>query len=543
MPLQDQVVAVSFDGALDTKSDPKQLAPGQAVVAENVIYSSPKRFRKRPGGIEVARLPSGVGMGAVEYGSEHILSDGDQLWSQITDVGVPGGHRLVPRGTLARVRGRVYPVARSTANAQTVADGAYAPGTGREVFVWEEAGTCYYRMIDAVTRVEILSGSVQSGINYSPRITLVSESTMVLSWIHQQGSPSSQNVLNWAVVDTANPSVGPTQGTFNVLKSVTTSGRTIYDVFPIPGIANVVFAYELASTSKLAITIANSVNLGQVEGINTSALGSDITRISAIWDGAAGKYMVIWGDKANTLKMVSISYALVFSANVTVSASSGGCTALSTSYSMVTIGAVVHSRLLVVWTTYDADPTKRSTRAVLMSDVGSGYSAGPTVQVACGVTVASRGIAIGTRVYYLLQYQSSEQSTYFLGQYQFSGGAKIVARLLSGLAGPVTDGGLPSIYSRGTQYAVALLEKTSLSKTTADGIFALSSVDSYVFETNDFPTSFQELGQNLIIRSGDMLQMYDGESVVEQGFHLYPERVGVPDVTGTAHTYQYVATY
>ena len=49
MALDKQIINLPIVGGLDTKTDEKQLAPVDFTELENVLYSTPKAFVKRPG--------------------------------------------------------------------------------------------------------------------------------------------------------------------------------------------------------------------------------------------------------------------------------------------------------------------------------------------------------------------------------------------------------------------------------------------------------------------------------------------------------------
>lgn len=187
----------------------------------------------------------------------------------------------------------------------------------------------------------------------------------------------------------------------------------------------------------------------------------------------------------------------------------------------------------------------------------SGGVAGTAALYLGSAALASRAITIGTTARVLTVHDSTLQPTYFMSSlYNIPALSSIQIANISAKIIPSEGGGLPrtsilpnlSVDSSG-RYNVALpkivyfIERTQTNlqtRTPYNGIF--------VSTVNFSPTkiSTQELGQSLNI-AGGVIQLYDGEEISEQGYHIYPENVtGVWSAGGgslDAGTYGYQIVY
>jgi hypothetical protein len=183
-------------------------------------------------------------------------------------------------------------------------------------------------------------------------------------------------------------------------------------------------------------------------------------------------------------------------------------------------------------------------------------SAGTAAAFMVGAALAAKPfaygpVAAGQLAHVPLAYPGALQPTVFVVDHT----ANVVAKLLPGLAGgvPTTAGAgaamLPGAcgVDDGT-FRLALLERGSLE--VSDGVtFTQTGVSALTLDFADAQNGYAraELGRNLHL-GGGFLAMYDGVSVVEHGFHLFPE--GLTATAGGGGTgalaagqYQYVACY
>lgn len=182
-----------------------------------------------------------------------------------------------------------------------------------------------------------------------------------------------------------------------------------------------------------------------------------------------------------------------------------------------------------------------------------------TVASFCGsLSLNSRAFLYSSVPHVFLSYDSPTQPTNFLASlYDVNASATntphahIVARIASNFSGGIPYKSiLPSvnnisgnIYQTPSTVRVINLNKTINYTAYANFINGLSSA-----EINLSPTqiSKQEIGDNLHIASGSLM-MYDGQNVVEHGFHAFPDYLQLTDTGAGGRiadgVYSYCAVY
>lgn len=146
-----------------------------------------------------------------------------------------------------------------------------------------------------------------------------------------------------------------------------------------------------------------------------------------------------------------------------------------------------------------------------------------------GSVLQSRAWVIEDVPHVTISFDSALQATYFVANLYSVGAAKnIVAKINPGLAGPVpSKASLPSVNLLATnKVQIAFLQKGSLETITSSTgtveTFSNTGVCSVTLDFSLTNPSTVELGNNLLI-GGGIVKMYDGQSVVEHGFNVYPE--------------------
>jgi hypothetical protein len=173
------------------------------------------------------------------------------------------------------------------------------------------------------------------------------------------------------------------------------------------------------------------------------------------------------------------------------------------------------------------------------------YGAASPATYLRSAALAGKAFAYGGAVYVPLAFQSQLQSTYFIA----SAAGSIVAKILAGLGGGVpTRSILPesNALQDPSQFQFSFLAKDLLT-VTGGAVATQTGVSAVTLDFFDPQESYSraELGLGLHI-GGGFLSLYDGASVVEHGFHLYPEGLATAlhDAdAGSTSVYQYVGVY
>ncbi len=161
-------------------------------------------------------------------------------------------------------------------------------------------------------------------------------------------------------------------------------------------------------------------------------------------------------------------------------------------------------------------------------------------------SIASKPFLNNSTAYCFITHDSTLQRTYFL----FDAFGNIQGRYLSGIGFGNVSINLPAPYVRNGRFETPLGYRKRL---TIDGTAAAANIFSesgaYLVGL-DFTRSDRylnvQIGDTSYIQAGQLLQ-YDGTSVVEQGFSLFPENVAAADSAGgsltVTSTYNYRVYY
>jgi hypothetical protein len=142
-------------------------------------------------------------------------------------------------------------------------------------------------------------------------------------------------------------------------------------------------------------------------------------------------------------------------------------------------------------------------------------------------------------------YYSELQPTMFLLRNDGDISAKMLAQISSGET--ARTGHLPSMTELATNKWVFSTQYRSRVETLATGVvFSNTGITEVImdFDDPDIGQSAQ-LGENLLINSG-YLQCYDGMSIFESGFHIYPDHISLASVGSgvlPGGTYRYRVVY
>lgn len=157
MALEKTIVELPLDKGLNTKTNPKQEEPGFLQTAQNIVYETIKKLRKRNGYDNVLLLtPNNTRItGAIDlakYKNELLLLTEDTLYAYSDTL-----ERFIDKGNLYSVSANSRPVFKN-ANSQTAVDSLVSEGF--EVFVWEEGSQVRYSVQDRASKSFIVSNGL-----------------------------------------------------------------------------------------------------------------------------------------------------------------------------------------------------------------------------------------------------------------------------------------------------------------------------------------------------------------------------------------------
>lgn len=168
---------------------------------------------------------------------------------------------------------------------------------------------------------------------------------------------------------------------------------------------------------------------------------------------------------------------------------------------------------------------------------------GITITAQRGAGLASKAFLHNQLPYVNIVQDTNLQATYFT----IDQNKNIVAKIANEVGGGVqTNGMLPEVSIDGSNFTFANLIKGKIIS-QSNILFAPTGVNSTEIDFNNVSSFLNaELSNNLFIVGG-VLQCYDGASITEAGFHIYPENLSA-EVFSTGGSlslgqYQYTAVY
>lgn len=533
MPLQRQVVSIPMSGALDTKTDTKQLPTGKLLELENGFRQRNGELQKRYGyeTLTTSIEPSGAladgrklallnnELNVITNKSMYTYSDDSDAW--------------VLKGALETLSVGSQPIVANSYQ-QTTADSATSGSYA--LYAWEDsraANQVRYSIIDRSSNSMIVGDALLASNAAKPHVVALNNKIFVF---FQEVSTTR---LRFYLFDIENPTIGPASMTpVTVGSDLNATGNMDMIAFNDA----ILFTYH---------TTGNTLKVGYIT--RTGAIGGPANGYPAITT-----YALLNPDQCLTIfaadtQRFSIAFAGtgmgVYHFGLLADLTTAWLAAVQIAFPGV--GVVVrnitgfHSNNLaqVYWDKDNTDKWKRE-----VTDTHRNMTTG-VVSAGAGnlksVSLAGKAFYTDDNGFIPVVYYSSTQPTLFLLRNDSNISAKMVAQTSAGET--AKTGHLPSITSLGSgQFAFPAPYKTRL-QSEGGIVFSLLGIQEVLLDFNDqFICDSAQLGSNLLITSG-YLRCYDGVSIFESGFHIYPDHISGTQ-SGTAGnldtgSYQYCIVY
>ena len=543
--MQKQLVPIPFAGGLDTKTDPKQVAMGKLLQAQNVVFKQTGSLSRRwgytaiPNGIQgYGSIHLGGGASMTTYNNQLIVSDGDGFYPYS-----PAQSELIPAQQFT---------ACNQSNSWVYHDSTTQAGpdfgtTGTiDVYSWIQnvsgTFTVYYTIVDTATGTNIVPPtSLVAGVA-TKVIPFVSAGYVLVFYAR-----SDTTTLGYAKISIASPTTAPP------LTIVTPTLPT-----PINGSFDVVND----GNGKIRILVFTSNGNINLESFGSNFIPSAITVgtftsvspycASITVDSVTGNLWLVWADNANTgFKGAIYNQSLVLQTAIT------DYTVSLNTVTQISVVAPGNGQGYIV-----IDVSGPQSHRIYMWQItgSSGISTG-NIPFELGCGMASKafvltqpgtiGVAIAVNAVYVSPSNTTLQNTYFTLVYNFLNTviatAAVSARTLPGNAGGLQA--LSNILPECPFIATNTVKWATLRKgapsTQAGAVVAQLGVNAQML-TFFTPVIYTEINNNLYA-SGGCPSVWDGHNFVEQNFNLYPEGITtVPSGTGGSlgtGTYYYCVTY
>lgn len=520
MALQKQVLSVPFAKALDTKTDPKQVVIGKFLTLENGIFTSPGRIQKRNGymqlndQIEGSLEPITVGSGLANFKNEILLLTGTEAYS-FSDSTV----KWSDKQTLTNMQLSSAQVIRNTYQ-QTTPDVAAHPG-GLQIVTYEDSrGGSRYCLIDTITGEQLVTDQLIVSTAIKPKPFVMGN---FLSILYIDTATSHLRILPISVLTPLSPL--PAQDLAN---NVNVSNPN-YDAALFT--TRLYFSYNSNTTS----IVTNSINFFLVLGAPVSALGESASScIGVSSDSVNGQIWVTYHNGTQVKYIVYPSFLTMPVLGPTIISANSNTILNITSKPFAGTAKIYYTQTAAL-------PSNNFIIQATATNLG----------VVSGVGVFIRSVSIAGKVftfngtnYIVVAFDSVLQPTYFILR---TSDASVIGKFSPGLGGGTpTKNIIPETIS--PDYGIYLIaeRQKDLLTTISGAVYTQTGINAITFDFVNAKISKVELGGNTHF-TGGILSMYDGVSVVEHGFNIFPENVSVVvNPTGggiTAGTYEEFVVY
>lgn len=519
MPLGKQNFSVPFAAGVDTKSDENQLQFNGLTVLENAVFETPGRLLKRNGYTGVTRqLLDGTdienGKSLANFEDELAILSSTNYYSFSESL-----NKWSDKGRVFTAFPESKTIVRND-RGQFNLDALTVENL--TIYSYEDEEGCYVTVVDNVNNSFLASNLLVTDSGTNPRLANIENDIHIL---FIDGVDLKFRRLNL---------IKPTELTAEITlaSNVETTDRKL-DCVNISD--RVYFAYNSSDMS-------SQIKVGYLESGAASPnilgiTGEDANSALSISGDAENRVMVSWSDGSD-VKMI------VYNRNLGLELLS--TTVIESRANVVNITLIEDTSSPVTYKAfYEESAASSINHKVYQASITLAGSVSGIEIIARSVGLASKPFKYQDSIYVLVVHASELQSTYFL----ISENKEIISKVSPGLGGDLVTGNSLSktniLEDSKFLFATQIKGRTTIDD---DEFFSLLGVNSTVvdFEPQD-PLQNDSLGFNLHI-AGGILMMYDGATVVEHGFHLFPENLEVQASSNTGGvlsdgTYQYSAVY
>jgi hypothetical protein len=506
MALQPSNIPLNIKG-LDTKTDSRQQDLGEMTELSNVRYDNYPMIRKRYGYEDLGAMPPTFPVNTPHYAGsfgrflgalhdEVVAGDGARLYGFSERSG------FIDRGQLRAMGLSTVSIAKDTSNLSC--PGVAYHSSGIAIYTWIGAlGLAYYQVVDVETNTILLTSAIpNSGGTYPVRVKPHTVGDKILIFLSNAGGN-----LYCLAVPMAVPGVVVTATTV-LATGLSAAGLFDVDVYGASAYA----VYYKTSNYLYGVSITS----GMIVGAETPIVAAVATQVGIYANGG-----IIWAGWEEGGILYSMVVTLGFAVSVpktTTDATPGGAIRnIIGGWSDWTGGGLIYE------VTGAATTGNYVKLAGFTGAQGALGFAGSLSTVSLGVGLASRAVEISGMVHFLVAYDSALQSTIFLMDLIGGVHAKVAPGTAGGYSAITSQ--LPDLIALTSTTFLAPYESTDRLFSVGGNIFTQSGINAVTFDLEHVPSVVQA-ADNLLI-SGAIVSLYDGETITEYGFSLYPENVTV----------------
>lgn len=561
--LQKTNIPITLGNGINTKVDNKQLQ-GSLLKMENATITKTGEIQKRNGFTSLGNSVLGgvditSALKITSFNNELLLIDRRSLYSYASQ-----SNKWINKGPCPTTSVSTSNIIANSYQ-QLNPDMCYSNNTS--TYAWEDSrGGVRAVVIDENSGAKIVQDIELNATGSRPKCFAIGQFHFVFYF------DSSTGNLICRRVDTLDPRAF---GNENIISTDINSTTPIYDVCLI-GTSRMVVAYRNAlSQLQISYVLLTGAAGGLSNGVPAplAFAGIDpntcITVVTGIRDNQKDTFFVSWFNSTTGLEYIGLYNDFTTYKSRTVIDSSVSPLVRNITGICYQNEFTSQKRFDLFWERTNALDIKHYVERSNIDITTNTFSPIVVFQRSAGLASKAYRSDSSTRV--TCSYQSAEgfQDTYFSlsdssqlfsegwgynwgnnwGGYGIQGDKSVIqAKILSTLAGGHTNkvSQLPGVWNLGdSSFTMAGLRKT---RVVADNVstFTLKGINQLILNHQAVSVGVPfQLGQNLHIPGG-FLKMYDGESVTEHSFHLYPESVS--SAVGTSGsiangTYQHVVVW
>jgi len=512
MAVERGLVPISFGLGIDTKTDPKQQLLTTFRKAKNVVYETIYSVRKRFGYTAINLVDS----------TGQQINDAQQTTAFKNELGVlteaayysysPTAERLANKGPIYKVFSETTPVINHVYSVRVV-DVAIVDGL--IITIYSNSNfEVRYSVQDSTNNAFLVSNDLVTANGEKPKVAVIG-GTVFLFYTNLV------NQLRFRKFEIATPS---TLSADTVLAGDVHSTNNAVDVQSKND--SIYLCYNSTTSTSLRVLCIN-INGTILQAINVT--GSGYSNNLTVFVDANNRVVLTYNGRYCVVNADFSGFSCI---NVVFAATA------------VNVGILeISSGIYKFW--YGSTVAVTTVTAVSTATVtAAGSITSPAAFFILGVGLCSRPYQINGQNFIPVVFASEIQSSYFV----LDNNAKVVCRFLTGQAQSTSSSFIlphtPSLSA--AKVIVAAAYKTRLQAVDLTFFSVFGAANTVVSHEPTTPLQTATLGENLHI-AGGVLRAYDGDQIVEHGFHTYPETCTVVSV-GTAGsippgTYFYNAVY
>ena len=525
--LQDQVLPIDFGQGIDNKTDPKLVVPGKLLRLENAVFDKAKRITKRNGYDELPLTISGGGTISnpkmlETFKDELLTADGSSLYSYSPEL-----QAWVSRGSYASAEVSSFYLGKTSGVIQRVASAAVGDIA---VYVVKSAandiGPLSAIVVDLETGTTLLQQDLTAD-GYGARACVLGGTTLAVAYMNAARDLALRTIsvsggavtLSSEVTIAANYALGAFSAQANIQYL---APKAQFDFMETA--SGGVIAYATGPTyngTPTGVEIKTISTAGAVVSTQTHASVGKPAGVSLCVDSSTGNIWLYFLDATTVTSMPF--YCTVYNSALTpvlarTAVVSGLSNITQISASVVSASSQkVYLGTYTIQTTPEASTTVRLIKTKVV-DVNSSGIAGSVTDYLLSVAPYSHAFTISGRRYMLFGFNflktSKAQPTLFLVDLESKA---VVARILSGSYGESSYShdiaNVSFLSSTRILFAASVYTDTTNNRAAKSITVEFDSADAYR----------GTISGELLALNGGVVSMYDGESVSELGFNLFPE--------------------